>query len=1095
MKSILYFLPIFIIACQPSPSSYDSVDPFIGTDASHIISMWRSEACTYPGAVAPHGLVQISPETSNREDFLQGYYYSQDTIKRFGLAEHFSGWPDGSKGKGILMPFSSEANADLTALKSSFSHGKEVAQPGYYQVYLQDLQIDCRFSALTRSIIGILDYKVQDDKGLLVSGFKDYLSPTEKTLMLQLQANSKYIGETSNTIYLHFEFQTPFVLSEEGKTLMLQFPSTSREVRFKYGGSYVTAENAKLNLIHEIPGWNFNRVKTQSRRLWEKELNIIEIEGGSADDKTMFYTGLYHASLLPINATDINGDYPGSAQNEPLEADETHYIYFTPWDAFRTKHPLLNLINPKKERDFLRSMLRYYNSVGQLPEPQVMTGVHVTSLFADALAKGNDDFDIQLAYRGLMEMMLERPYFRASLNSFNELGYVPYPESYATTATLEFAFNYWALAQVAKYAGDEKTAAWCEKQSLNYRNNYHPQEQFMLTKKADGSWADAPLYAEADKWNMSWLVPHNTQDLINLMGGDEAFCNHLNENFEKGHFILDNECPMNFPFLFSYAGKPWLTMKWKDQILKNYFNTSPGGIPGNDDWGSISSWYLCAALGLFPATPGTDQWIICSPIFDKITINQPSGKKLVINSTNLTDKNIYVQSVELAGKECKQSFISQHELIEAGEVNFSMGAEPNKLWASTGLAPYSLTESTPEFDVTYLSSDKSSVNSNEELMVNARVKNIGSAGSFNLQLFDADNVIHSQWILLEENQEKSIDIPVRLFAEGTHQLKISDQTAMVTVEPKDMVLSRALKYTTPDVEPIIHLDDSIRISFEVMNISGFPKESAPQILVDGRIIKTLPKMKIEPGRNVELQYSLAPINETGMHNVKIGNGPNTKFRVYGSADETLVLHYNFEKTNDQIRDLSGFDNHGNIVGEVDFVDGQSGSGIQMIDGYIDIPPSKSLDIHNNEMTIICRYKPGEEEGMGSIVTQGTHNMIKMSGKWQIKLAIGGWGRGQCHFNSPPNANDISEPAWLNKWIEVVGVRRQGNIQLYVNNDLKYELAPRGEIYSSDYHWRIGDNAERSGERKPEGIIDEVWLFAKALSAEQIRQILDQSKDI
>jgi hypothetical protein len=229
--------------------------------------------------------------------------------------------------------------------------------------------------------------------------------------------------------------------------------------------------------------------------------------------------------------------------------------------------------------------------------------------------------------------------------------------------------------------------------------------------------------------------------------------------------------------------------------------------------------------------------------------------------------------------------------------------------------------------------------------------------------------------------------------------------------------------------------------------------------------------------------------------ISISNGPGAKFKVYSSANETLVLHYNFEKTNNRIKDLSGFDNHGNIIGEINFVDGQSGPGIQIIDGYIDIPPSKSLDIHKNEMTIICRYKPGEEEGMGSIVTQGTHNMIKMSGKWQIKLAIGGWGRGQCHFNSPPKANDSSEPAWLNNWIEVAGVRREGGIQLFVNSDLKYELSPRGEIYSSEFHWRIGDNAERSGERRPEGVIDEVWIFAKALSAEQVRQVLDQSGDI
>jgi putative alpha-1,2-mannosidase len=869
MKHLFLLLPVLFFTCTPKDSSFQYVDPFIGTDASHIISMWRSEACTYPGAVAPQGMVQISPETSKRGDFLQGYYYSHDTIRRFGLAEHFSGWPDGSKGKGVLMPFTSKEPETVQQLSSSFSHDNESAEAGYYQVYLNDLNVDCQFTALTRSILGSLNYGDSVEKGILLADFKNFKKLSDKTLTLELGANSKFIGKNTSSMFLHFQFNETYSLVEKGKLLLLRFDTERSTILFKYAGSYVSAENAKLNLQAEVPHWDFNKVRHQSRQLWERELSVVKVEGDNEDDKTIFYTGLYHMSLLPINATDVNGAFPGLDQNAPLESDETHYIYFTPWDAFRTKHPLFNLINPKKERDFLRSMLRYYKTKGVLPEPEVMTGVHVSSLFADALAKGNKEFDIALAYEGLKKMLLEEPYFRESLKSFKELGYVPYPEHYATTATLEFAFNYWALGQVAREVGDEKTATFCEQLSLNYRNTYHPQERFMLTKNRDGSWSDAPLYAEADKWNMSWLVPHNTRDLINLMGGNEAFYGHLNENFEEGHFVLDNECPLNFPFLFPHAGKPWLTMKWKNEIMREHFNTSPRGIPGNDDWGSISSWYLCAALGLFPATPGTDEWIICSPTFDKITINQPFGKKLVIKSTNLSDQNIYVQSVKLAGKEFKQTFISQHELFEAGEVSFSMGVEPNKLWASNGLAPYSLTESTPDFEVTSLSSDKSIVNSNEELMVNSRVKNNGSVGSFNLQLFDADSVIHSQWVLLEENQEKSIDILVRLFTGGTHQLKISDQTAMITVDPRDMELSKALIYSAPEVEPIVHQGDSIRISFDVMNISAFPKEHAPQILVDGHISKTLAKRNIEPGQKNKLQYSLAPIHEAGWHLYKV----------------------------------------------------------------------------------------------------------------------------------------------------------------------------------------------------------------------------------
>jgi len=557
---IFILIALFSQNCKEQTSFTKYVDPVIGTDQTHLLSMWRMEAGTYPGAVAPHGMAQLTPETSRPNDFLHGYYYTQDTIRRFSLTEHFSGWPNGSSGKGMIMPFSTTLSVDklnLNDIKSAFSHDAEKAEPGYYSVFLKDPQILCEFGSLEKSSIADFSFNKEGKNGLFISGYREIEFISNQAVIIKNNSGDFGMGK-EYTVNIYITFNDTFSIVKNKKSSLLFF--NTKNLKLKYGVSYTSPENAKLNVETEIPDWDLNKVREKSKALWNKELSKIEVEGGTEENKTIFYTARYHASLLPVNATDVNRQFPGYEKNIPLANDETHYIFFDPWDQSRTTYPFIFFFDAHKGRDYMRSIVRFYNTFNYLPEPKVMTSVYISVMTADAIAKGVTDFDVQTVYKGLKDMILEKPYFRKDMSLYDSLGFIPYPKEYATTATMEFAYNDWALAQIAKYMNDNEVYEKLMKRSFNYRNNYHPQQRFMLTKNEDGTWSEGAIYAEADKWNMSWMVPHNVQDLINLMGGEEEFTKHLEQNFEDGHYIFDNENPIIFPLLFIHAKQSWKTM-------------------------------------------------------------------------------------------------------------------------------------------------------------------------------------------------------------------------------------------------------------------------------------------------------------------------------------------------------------------------------------------------------------------------------------------------------------------------------------------------------------------------------------------------------
>lgn len=1078
-------------SCSPERTSVAYVDPFIGTAPTHFISEWRSEGSTYPGAVAPHGKLQITPETSGPGDYLGGYYYDQDTIHRFSLAEHFSGWPNGSRGKGTFMPFSLPAATDVSfaKAKSSFDHSREEASPGYYQVYLEGSEISAAFAALPHAAIGRFTFEQAAEHGLLMGGYHAFQALSDHELELTIKSRAGFHKAGDNQLYLCVEFDSPFEIRDAGKYQVLTFPNSQKgnAIHFKCGASYTSQGNAKENVQSTIPKWDIEEIRKEARTLWEKELGRIEIPKGGETEKTIFYTALYHGSLLPINATDVNRQYPGYKDNKPLEPEETHYIYYTPWDSFRSLHPWVNLAHPRKGLDYMRSLVRIYNTTGQLPEPQMMTGVHLSVLVADALAKGIDDFDVPTVYKGLKEMILEPPYFRPDLARYDSIGYVPYPHRYATTATLEFALNDWALAQIATYLGEKETAQILLDRSLNYQNNYHPENWFMETRNADGTWAEASIYAEANPWNMSWFVPHDTRGLINLMGGDEAFSHHLERNFQEGHFVLDNECPVNFPFLFSHAGQPWKTMKWKQSVLEFYYNATPGGIPGNDDWGSMSNWYNWGAIGLFPTSPGTEELTITGPIFEEIVLHLPDGKRLSIQADRASKDHIYVQECRIDGVPDPNHFIRQSDLLNAETIYFRMGTEPNKDWGTSGEPPYSLTKRKPAFELLSLSSTKQEVSPHEPFQLEATIRNTGAPGSYPLFLERNGQLMDSSFVLVPEGQTRTIKLPLRLYQPGSIQLSTGGKSVSMEVKAKSVPESEAIRYTEPKVDALISLGDSIKWESTVQNISGQERTVKPGVFLDDLAIQTLEPVTLKPGETKTIGGSLAPVAEVGFHKLSLSGGPASRFKVIKHAREALVLHYTFDEAGSAIQDYSGFENHGEIVGQLEHTEGKKARGIKVENGHVKVPHSVSMDIKGSALTMLCWYKPGPKKGKSSLITKGAHHMLKLNNKWQVKLAVGGWGLGQCSFNSPVRDG---EPAWLNQWSHFAGVRTKNELKVYYNGALGNRLTVNGGLGHTGFSWRIGSNGEIPIGRTPDGVIDEVMIFGRALSDAEIKAIYE-----
>jgi predicted alpha-1,2-mannosidase len=734
-----------------SPADY--VNPFIGTGG---------EGHTFPGAVVPFGMVQLSPDTNIKHykknfNWCAGYRYEDPTILGFSHT-HFSGTGHSDMGDILIMPATgkilldsgSEKNPD-SGYRSRYSHEHEQASPGYYSVLLQDDNIKAELTAGKRVGFHKYTFPKSDSAHIIIDLIHSIHNYDGKVIWSQFRVeNDRLITGFRQTrgwastryIYFAMRFSRPFESHAFSKgddstykfnkndnlitglpeifgsklKAVLKFKTAEKEAIFiKVGISAVSAEGALKNLDTEIPHWDFEKVRADARKAWEKELDSIIIEG-SKKDKEIFYTSVYHLLLAPALYQDVDGKYRGLDLNIHKADGFVNHTIYSLWDTYRATHPLFTIIRPTRVNDMIKSMLAHYqqSAYNMLPiwsfhhnETWCMIGYHAVSVIADAYLKGIRDYDTELAFKAMVDTATRKEY--DGLEHYMKLGYVPIDkEEEGASKTLEYAYDDWTIAQMAGAMGKEDVYKKFIKRAGFYKNIFDPKTGFMRAKNSDGSWREPfdPLfskyggdYTEGNAWQYSWYVPHDVQGLIKLMGGRNKFVKKLDKLFsikttDKNHFLVEdisgligqyahgNEPSQHIAYLYNYAAKPWKTQERIHQVMNNLFDNTPFGICGNEDCGQMSAWFILSSMGFYPVAPGDLAYVIGKPCLPKATIHLENNKSFVMTARNLSDKYIYIQSVILNGKKYNKSYITHNDIISGGTLVFEMGPKPNKRWAT-----------------------------------------------------------------------------------------------------------------------------------------------------------------------------------------------------------------------------------------------------------------------------------------------------------------------------------------------------------------------------------------------------------------------------
>lgn len=726
------------------------VDPFIGTGY---------HGHTFPGATTPFGMVQLSPDTRTSGWDACGGYYDADT-EIWGFSHtHLSGTGIGDYGDVLLMPFTGNISISSGTpqkpdygYRSAFDKKQQFATPGYYRVRLDRFQVQAELSATPR--VGLHRYTFpQAAKAGVVVDLKHSIQNRE-ILAAEIEVlNDREIagwrhvrGWAQNRwIYFHAEFSKPFTaelfvadslqtakssVSGQNVKARLNFATTETEtVLVKVGISPVDREGAKRNLRAEVPNWDFDGAVQQAAAAWTKKLAQIQVKGGTAGQRKVFATALYHTAISPNLASDVDGRYRGMDQKNHQDADYTNYTVFSLWDTFRAQHPLYTIINPDLDQAWIRSLLRKHDEGGILPMWELaanytgcMIGYHAVPVIVDAYVKGLRDYDLDKAMAAVVfasqyDDQKPIPYnsddVRARLMPKAKLynatqGCIPADlETKSVSKALEFAYNDWTIATLAKALGREETAKEYFKRADFYRQYFDPQQGFMRAKKSDGKWLEpfkptdsshkGGEYVEGNAWQWTWFVPHDVPGLMELFGGRDKFSAKLNELFTTssdltgedvsgditgliGQYAHGNEPSHHIAYLFNWADQPWRTAEVVHQILTEFYLATPAGLIGNEDAGQMSAWFVLSAMGIYQVAPGDPKFSLGRPLFDEARVSLPNGKAFVVRMKDGAVNHPYVQRVTLKGEPLQTPFITYADIMAGKELVFEMGAAKTVFW-------------------------------------------------------------------------------------------------------------------------------------------------------------------------------------------------------------------------------------------------------------------------------------------------------------------------------------------------------------------------------------------------------------------------------
>lgn len=696
------------IVAQGQTNYTQFVNPMIGTGG---------HGHTFPGAVLPFGMVQLSPDTrvDGSWDGCSGYHHSDSRIYGFSHT-HLSGTGCTDWGDILLMPTVGEPSMNQEVYSSKFSHANEKASTGFYQVLLDDDKIKAELTVTPRVGIHRYTFPATKEANVLLD-----LLHRDKTLecnivMLDSVTVMGYrLSEAwakNQYVYFYIKFSKPYNASglAENRIFKKKFGkfkerpegayfrfdlSDGSPLMVKVGISSTDYEGAKRNLEAEAPHWDFERYKTEATQTWNKQLQKIEVPKTNKDKSTVFYTALYHCFIHPSLNMDVDNRYRGRDNKIHTAEGFTNYSVFSLWDTYRALHPLFTIIERKRTADFVNSFLNQYKQSGRLPvwelssnETDCMIGFHSVSVMADAMEKGIEGFDEKEVYTAARAAA---EYTAYGIPVFNKNGYLQVDdESESVSKSLEYAYDNWCIAQMAKQLDHTDDYFFYLKRSQAYKNLYDSTSGCMRPRK-NGNWL-SPFYpseinnhfTEGNSWQYSFYVPHDVEGLIKLHGGRERFEKKLDELFttkEKprgreqadvtgliGQYAHGNEPSHHMAYLYNYVGKPQKTIERVHGICENFYKNAADGLIGNEDCGQMSAWYVFSAMGIYPVCPGSPNYVIAEPIFKTISINLENGKQFVLNSDASPGKNI--SALSLNGKQQMASFIPHQSLMSGGKLDF-----------------------------------------------------------------------------------------------------------------------------------------------------------------------------------------------------------------------------------------------------------------------------------------------------------------------------------------------------------------------------------------------------------------------------------------
>jgi len=763
-RNLLIILVVIFASCQQQKSERNQhvkqkdytqwVNPFIGTgNMGH----------TFPGAVVPFGMVQLSPETSNVPMFNEkgeynkevyrycaGYQYGDSALYGFSHT-HFSGTGHSDLGDFRLMPTVGEVQLTLGTSKEiakgyvgKLDKNSEEASPGYYKVRIADSDIHAELTATERVgfhkyifpkdveanlifdlMSNIYHHKnknvwtfVRVENDTLVTGYRQTKGWARTRKVYFAMAFSKPIKSYGhkvfdevvyNGFYRRFDEEHNFP-EMAGQNLRAWFRfdnAENHELLVKFALSGVSSSGALANMQAEVPLWSFEKVHEQAREKWNRELGKVDVKMPTKADKETFYTALYHSFLSPVVFEDVDGNYRGLDQEVHQSEGFTNYTIFSLWDTFRALHPLFNLLQPDRNNDMVKSMLAHYQQSvhPMLPiwshyasENWCMIGYHSVPVIVDAVVKGTTDVDLTEALEACVTTS-QIPYFDG-LDQYMNLGYVPSDAtSSSVSKTLEFAYDDWCIAQLAEKAGSHGIAEEYNKRAQSYRQVYDALLGFMRPKDAAGKWREPfnPMnthgqgFIEGNAWTYSLFVPHQVEEMVELMGGNKAFVARLdslftmtisdehiahNEDITRdgiiGNYVHGNEPGHHIPYLYNWAGAPRKTQARVRMIMDTMYGNEIEGLCGNDDAGQMSAWYIFSALGFYPVAPGSPMYALGSPKVEQATVQLSNGKILEIEARNQSTENVYVERVELNGVALEDNQISHEQLLAGGKLVFYM---------------------------------------------------------------------------------------------------------------------------------------------------------------------------------------------------------------------------------------------------------------------------------------------------------------------------------------------------------------------------------------------------------------------------------------